>query len=145
MENASKALIIAGAILLSIVLIGLGVAILGVGQDAMEGVNMDEQKIAAYNAKFLSYEGKQKGSKLKTLCDTIRNHNITNSEDPTQQVALVKSSAAGPAESAVTEDTTNKKTSDINTVKNGLKSATTYNVSISYDPDSGLITLITIY
>ena len=39
MENASKALIIAGAILISIVLITLGVVILGQGQEVVNSSN----------------------------------------------------------------------------------------------------------
>lgn len=47
MENASKALIIAGAILISIVLITLGVVILGQGQEVVNSSNMDAQAISS--------------------------------------------------------------------------------------------------
>ena len=41
MENASKALIIAGAILLAILIISLGILIFNQAQDTVGSVNMD--------------------------------------------------------------------------------------------------------
>ena len=58
MENASKALIIAGAILLSIVLITLGVLIIGRGQEAIDQTNIDDQVLSTWNQKWTKYEGK---------------------------------------------------------------------------------------
>lgn len=60
MENASKALIIAGAILLSILIIGLGMFIYQQASGAMGNANLDPQKIQAYNSEFTSYEGDRK-------------------------------------------------------------------------------------
>ena len=45
MENASKALIIAGAILLSILIISLGILIFSQAQDTINSINMSEQEI----------------------------------------------------------------------------------------------------
>ena len=67
MENASKALIIAGAILLSILIIGLGMFIYQQASGAMAGANLDPQKANAYNQEFLNYEGTQTGSNTKAL------------------------------------------------------------------------------
>ena len=44
MENASKALIIAGAILLSILIIGLGMMVFNQAKEAMTGTGMDQTK-----------------------------------------------------------------------------------------------------
>ena len=52
MENASKALIIAGAILLAIVLISLGMIILGQGEDIVKNNGMNQAQITALNSKF---------------------------------------------------------------------------------------------
>ena len=57
MENASKALIIAGAILLAILIISLGILIFSQAQDTVGSVNMDEQEILAFNNKFAPYLG----------------------------------------------------------------------------------------
>ena len=59
MENASKALIIAGAILLAILIIALGVY----------------KQVEAHNATFQNYEGTINGTQAKALIDAIRNNN----------------------------------------------------------------------
>ena len=76
MENASKALIIAGAILISILIIALGVFIYqkaaGAGQDLG---GLDETKIQSVNQKFENYEGMQSGTDVKALIDLVRTNN----------------------------------------------------------------------
>ncbi len=77
MENASKALIIAGAILLAILIIALGVYIFN---QAKSTTNMDElsnQQVQAHNNTFENYEGKINGTQAKALIDAIRNNNQT--------------------------------------------------------------------
>ena len=49
MENASKALIIAGAILLAILIIGLGMFIYNQAADTLDGAQLDGQKVDSYN------------------------------------------------------------------------------------------------
>ena len=49
MENASKALIIAGAILLSIVLISLGLIVVNRTQNTVKNANVDQQEITSFN------------------------------------------------------------------------------------------------
>ena len=81
MENASKALIIAGAILLSILIIALGVFVFNQAKGSVGKVNLSEQEVAAFNSKFESYSGKQLGSAVKTLINTAKNYNNTADED----------------------------------------------------------------
>ena len=71
MENATKALLIAAAILIVIVLISLGVYVLTMGQNAMESVNMNEQEMYAFNSKFTGYEGTQRGSQINSLRQAV--------------------------------------------------------------------------
>ena len=71
MENASKALIIAGAILLSILLISLGIMIFGQAQDTVNNSGMSQAEIQTFNNKFLKYEGTRKGSVVKTLVSEV--------------------------------------------------------------------------
>ena len=79
MENASKALIIAGAILLSIVLITLGVIIIGRGQDAVDQASIDDQVISTWNQKFSQYEGSDvSGSTVNTLINAVLSANATS-------------------------------------------------------------------
>lgn len=75
MENASKALIIAGAILLSILIIGLGMAVYNNASSSTTSTNLDAQELQAHNSQFLSYQGRQKGSNVRALLTLIRNNN----------------------------------------------------------------------
>ena len=88
MENASKALIIAGAILLAILLISLGIMIFTQAQDTVSGSGMSEAEITAFNQKFTKYEGTVKGSMVKSLIQEVlaNNSNDANSE---KQITLV--------------------------------------------------------
>ena len=89
MENASKALIIAGAILLSILIIGLGVFVYQKAAGAMEGIGLDSTQIAAYNAEFEQFQGTQSGSSVRRLCDAIRSHNNANQDDNSLKIGIV--------------------------------------------------------
>lgn len=82
MENASKALIIAGAILISILLISVGIIIMNAINDPVQqGAGAAEsQAIEMFNSKFITYEGDQKGSSLKTLASSINASNGTNED-----------------------------------------------------------------
>ena len=71
MENASKALIIAGAILLAILLISLGIMIFNQAQDTVNNSGMSQAEITAFNNKFLKYEGKQRGAVVKSLINEV--------------------------------------------------------------------------
>ncbi len=69
MENASKALIIAGAILIAILIISLGVMIFqNFGSTAKNMANLNEQEISAFNSKITPYLGKNiSGSQVNAL------------------------------------------------------------------------------
>ena len=80
MENASKALIIAGAILLAILLISLGIMIFNQAQDTVDNSGMSQAEITAFNNKFLKYEGDNKtGSEVKALVNEVRVSNADSS------------------------------------------------------------------
>lgn len=81
MENASKALLIAGAILIVIVLIGIGVMIInstGNMQDQV-GSTADTMAVQTFNSNFTNYEGsKVTASQIKALFSLIRSSNASN-------------------------------------------------------------------
>ena len=73
MENASKALLIAGAILLVILIIAIGMFIY---QAANEQVNdavtgMSRNQVNAFNSTFLNYEGTRTGAQVKSLLQEL--------------------------------------------------------------------------
>ena len=92
MENASKALIIAGAILLAILIISLGILIFSQAQDTINSVNMDEQEIMAFNNKFTPYIGNNKrGSEVNALAQAVLSNNQSakdNGESSTKGITM---------------------------------------------------------
>ena len=72
MENASKALIIAGAILLAILLISLGIFIFTGAQDVTKNSGLDAQEVSVFNSAMVKYEGKNKTtSDIRSLKNEI--------------------------------------------------------------------------
>lgn len=142
MENASKALIIAGAILISIVLIAIGVLIVnniqGTVDTTVEGMTAQEKQV--FNSKFESYESNnQTPSNVKALLSAVISHNATmdDSKSETRKVGIV---------SQVTGKTFAKsvKADDLSGLRSAINSGNRYTVTLSYDGKSGLIQTITI-
>lgn len=127
MENASKALIIAGAILISIVLIGVGVLIVGNAQGLFDqgSQQMSSMEIDAFNSTFTAFEGRQTGSNVRTLIQKISTHNVTYQGDEGKQVTF----------NGAALNTTN-----VSTTRAAVGVGTTYTVSFEYNAESGLIT-----
>ena len=127
MENASKALIIAGAILLAILLISLGIMIFNQAQDTVNNSGMSQAEITAFNNKFLKYEGSnKKGSEVKSLINEV----ISSNSDPNNTSRKVKVEGAGN-----TTATENPKTS-------GVQTTQSYTVELTYA--NGVVSKITI-
>ena len=131
MENASKALIIAGAILLSILIISLGIMIFNQASGVVDSNAMDEVAVSSFNQKFTQYEGKNvRGANVKALITTIAQNNLTNSDDSSKQISVTFD---GSDKGAITS------TSGI-TVLTGKS----YKVETEADTKSGYITTVKI-
>ena len=81
MENASKALIIAGAILISILLIAISMYIYNSAQGTIQnaGDKMSEQEKSVYNSAVSSYIGtNKKGVDVRSMIDAIIASNNNN-------------------------------------------------------------------
>lgn len=90
MENASKALIIAGAILLAILIISLGIMIYNQASGVVDSNAMDEAAVTSFNQKFRQYEGNNiRGSNVNAMIDTIIQNNLSNSDDPSKQIKIM--------------------------------------------------------
>lgn len=79
MENASKALIIAGAILLSILLISLGIMVYTQAKGTVNDADLSSEEAQTFNTKFTQYGGTQTGTKLNALIDAAIANNGQNS------------------------------------------------------------------
>lgn len=81
MENATKALLIAAAVLIAIVLIAMGIKLLSSTQGAINqsGEVASDLEASIFNSKFEAYEGKAvKGSQVKQLARKIIQNNEAN-------------------------------------------------------------------
>ena len=150
MENASKALIIAGAILLSIAIIGIGMTVYNMASSTIGGINMTDAEISTYNAKFDKYEGTQTGSTVRAMLDTIRTHNSMNSEDASKQIvvngdgtALATAAAQDCADVDSTGDAQTATAANLTTLKATINSGSRYRISFGYST-TGLIKRINI-
>mgnify|MGYP000071442335 CR=1 FL=1 len=83
MENASKALIIAGAILLAILIVGLGVYIYRQAAGVIDTETMDQLVVSQFNAQFEPYLGNNvSGSNVKQLIKIIKASNRAKEDLP---------------------------------------------------------------
>ena len=83
MENASKALIIAGAILISILLIGVGMMVYSGAQGGIDQAiaQMSSTEKDMYNQNFTRYQGSRvTGSNVRALIGNIISSNNTNQD-----------------------------------------------------------------
>lgn len=136
MENASKALIIAGAILLAILIISLGIVIYQQAKGVINENAMSQVEITQFNTQFTQYQGKQRGSTIKSLYQTVLSNNVSQDSDD-RRVKIVCTITGNLEKSAKTLPT---KMGDIQT-------GSSYNVVISYGTgagNSGLVETITI-
>lgn len=141
MENASKALIIAGAILLSIAIIGIGMYIYTTAQQTIQSANMSQQEITTYNSEFIKYEGTQNGSNVKALLQTIRSHNSVNADEVSKCIKVVEDETG--IDNVVEGDIPGSTTTEINSILATKYSGVQYTVKFGYT-NSGLIKKISI-
>ena len=144
MENASKALIIAGAILLSILIIGLGMFIYGQAAGVMDDTGLDQQEIKAYNEPFERYEGTTvKGATVKAMIDTVRNHNNATLSDPSKIITLEPGKAeATNIDAATIESDPNTGDNSYAKLKGAIKNGAQYTVVCGHDSKTGYVTSI---
>ena len=120
MENASKALIIAAAILLSILIIALGMRVFNSANSTAGKANMSGEEAAAFNSQFEAYEGDQKGDAVRAL------------------IAKIKASNTAEGNSGDARNITcNYSATDYKTNK-------TYTVTFTYNDQTGCISGLTI-
>lgn len=91
MENASKALIIAGAILISILLIAISMYVYNAAQGTISeaGSQMSKQEKDMYNSAVVSYVGdNKKGIDARACIDSIISSNNTYINDAGKYIGL---------------------------------------------------------
>ena len=141
MENASKALIIAGAILLAILIISLGIMIYNQASGVVNNNAMSEVDISTFNQKFTQYQGPNvRGAQVNALLNQIQMSNVTYQDDSSRQVKVTVEGGTswnGTAPSGEQTYTDGKSFTKANT-------GATYKVDYTTDSKTGLIDKITI-
>jgi len=146
MENATKGLMIAGAILIAIVLIGIGVALISGAQGFLEqGTSeMDSMERSAFNSKIEQYEGKRSGANIKTLLTTLNSINTElNNEGTLERIIGIKLTDNGNELLEVTAGEAYT-SSNVITARSKVNTGRTYTVTLGYNDTTGLVNNVTI-
>ena len=131
MENATKALIIAAAVLIAILLIAFGMKIFNTTTGTSDDVKttMTATEIATFNGKFTQHHGTNKSlAVVRAVADKVIAHN-------TVETRKVNMAIGGRTA-----------TDDANTIMTNISSlsGSTFTINVSIDSNTGLVTLITI-
>lgn len=116
MENASKALILSGAVLVAIIIISLGVYIISSQKEAIGGSEETAKtlEVKTHNETFEKYQGTKRGSDVRNLLNDVK---IYNNRNASNTISITYSTE-----------------SNIDTIYSSIKPYGTYKVSI---PSSG--------
>ena len=141
MDNASKALIIAGAILIAVMLVSLGVMLYNTAAGVAEGTigTVESLGVEGFNAQFNQYMGdRQRASVAQGLIDKVIANNANG--DTTISVTLKKGTGASNGTSGKTS------TADGLTSMRGKITSknTVYNIVVDSYDTSGTIKEISI-
>lgn len=140
MENASKALLIAAAVLVVIMVISLGIVIYRMGSEAVGEVNFTGQQVTAHNEKFTRYNGSGKrGTEVNAMLQTALNSNVeaTSLEgDNSPRGVTVKFKPKSGTESTLLSPTEKS----IQSSKASLiQTSKLYNITVNYGGQGGLV------
>lgn len=136
MENATKALLIAAAVLVAILIISLGLVVYNMAAESVNNnSSLSAQEIQAFNDQFTQYEGDNvRGTRVNSLLKTALNNNITQQQEGNNgKIVDIK----GTSGCTVTIDLTNK-----TMVK--ADSSKMYKVVVKLDGPGGLVKTIEI-
>lgn len=124
MENASKALIIAGAILLSILIISLGIMVYNNAKNTVGSASLDKQEIQTFNSDFEKYVGDNKtASEVRTMISEVIASNASETNGGKGRTITINNVAP-------------------TSVPATLSGSTSYIISVDTNASTGLITNI---
>lgn len=134
MENATKALLIAAAVLIAILIISLGLVVYNKASETMDSVDMSGQEIQAFNEKFTKYAGDSvRGTEVNALLKTAVNNNLTEGNNGNSAKLVI-----------VKQDSTELVKTTGTTVTPKLDASKLYKVEVKQDGPGGLVKTITI-
>lgn len=139
MENASKALLIAGAILIVIVLISIGMVIVQSAQGIVDetGQMTTDQETETFNNRFRTYQGTQKGATVQSLLGAVSANNADNKSGGRKITVILITEDGDPGTELVNSTDLTKASADIVT-------SARYKVVMSNNDGDGYINEITV-
>lgn len=142
MENASKALLIAGAVLIVIVLISVGMLIVNQASSVTDQASdlTTGQAVDTFNTQFQNYAGVQKGSSIKSLLSSISTSNATN--ENTSKHLITVTIVDGTTTTAALAATSNS--TEITKKVSEIVNSARYKVELTAKDTEGYISAITI-
>ncbi len=138
MENASKALIIAASVLITIMLIAFGVTIFNNATSNDATSNLDTAEISMFNQKFERYADEKMGSEVKSLISFAISNASENKDEPSKLPKVILNNENN--ENITAEGSNIDKLGEI---RKSIVSTHTYTVNLDYG-SSGLVNKITI-
>lgn len=146
MENASKALIIAGAILISILLISVAIMVISSTQGTQDQMaqQMDATEKSSFNAQFTNFSGTGRtATQVKMLFEKVTSSNAANSNLVKMTVSNTSTAATAQVTAADITNLSNSKKYKVVVEDKGVASGTVTAVTVSGTPD-GLYDTITV-
>ena len=142
MENASKALIIAGAILLSILIVSLGIMVYQGAKETVGSSNLNKQEIESFNSQWESYEGnKQTASQVRAMVQAVIANNASESQSGTNRwIAVTNTGTASTA--VLTTAPTGITVPSYGNAAGNVANSKTYTIKCGYGSTNGLIVCI---
>lgn len=81
MENATKALLIAAAVLVAILIISLGLVVYNMSAQTVQSVDLSSQEVQAQNEQFERYLGdSQRGNQVNAMLSQVLTNNTTQTD-----------------------------------------------------------------
>ena len=144
MENATKALLIAAAVLIAILIISFSLIIYNMASETVGNVNLSEAEMTQFNAKFKSYEGnKVSGGQVNALLRSVIAHNQQEEKNGTKRyVTVQRVKSDGKLATLVRPADPQNNISATSELGATFSSSMNFKVTCTYT--EGLITLITI-
>lgn len=138
MENASKALIIAGAILISIVLVSVGVIVVQSLNPDEALSSMSQQEIDSFNSKFTSNAGNNRqGTIARSVITAVITNNSQYMDNTSRQVKITTEGLSSDVREAYDPN-------ELTPVRNAIVTTARYDINYTVDTKTGLVSVITI-
>ena len=136
MENATKALLIAAAVLIAILIISLGLVVYNSSAETVKQANLSQQEVQAANEKYTRYNGEHKrGSEVNALLNTALSANLD-----------AQAANEGEKQITVTVDGTDAVVPDTQSINAAGRADTSalYTITVNYGGQGGLVDQITV-